>query len=328
MFSLAEFAKLDKNELRAGVIMTILRYSQIMDMIPWENTGSFKTQGVRWQSLPSVAFRKIGATYTASEGSYDQIWESVYAFGGSITWDRAFELATNTVVDPIANQVEMKLRSLALTFNDYWINGDHGTDADGFEGLKKRVAAMPTRQTVYANGAGASAAALDPTASVANARAYLDAFDMAMKYCSNDGAQAIFCNEGVYLGFSRALRYAQISGGQLLDYTQDNFDRRIVTYKGVPLIDVGLKADLTTEIITDAETAGDSGSDATSIYFCSYDPIEGVSGLQMKDMDILDDTGSGPLQPGKVIDWFCGLASWGKYGIVRLANTEGASNWT
>lgn len=325
-FSLAEFAKLDKNEMRAGVIATLLRYSQIMDLIPWENSGSLKTEATRWNTLPTVGFRQINAVYTANEGTYDQIWESVYPFGGKISFDRIFTLASNVLKDPVADQTEMKLKSLAMTWNYYFINGDHGSDPDGFEGLKKRIAAMPTRQTVYAAGSGA--AALDPTASAANARAFLDAWEKSVKYCNGGQCNAIFMNEEMYLGFTRVLRYLNISGGGIMDVTQDNFGRQITTYKGIPFIDVGYKSDLTTEIITDTETAGDSGSDATSVYFASYDPVEGMCGLQMKDMDILDDQSSGPLVIAKVIDWITGLASWGKYGLVRMANCEGASNWT
>lgn len=325
MFSLAEFAKLDKDDLRAGVIMTLLRYSPIMDKIPWENTGSLRSEATRWNTLPDTGFRKIGGTYTASEGSYDQIWESVYPFGGKISWDRIFELTKNTIKDPVADQVEMKLRSLALTFNNYFINGDHAVDEDGFEGLKKRVAAMPTRQTVYA--AGAASAALDPTASTANGRAFIDAWEKAVQYCNAGQVNAIFMNENMILGFTRVLRYLNIAGGQILDYTKDNFSRRVLSWNGIPFVDVGYKYDLTTEIITDTEVAGDSGTDATSVYFVSYDSIEGMTGIQLKNMDIIDSDDD-QLQKSKIIDWICGLATWGKYGLVRMANCEGASNWT
>lgn len=328
-FMLSEYAKLANTpELNSVVMTTILRYSQIMDLLRWENTGSFSQKTTRWNTLPSTGFRKINGVYTASEGTYDQVWESVYAFGGKISWDRAFELVTDPVRDPVADQVEMKLKSLALTFNHNFINGDHATDADGFEGLKKRISLMPSRQTVYPKGAGSTSAPLDPTASAANARAFIGAFDKAMKYCNGDQCNAIFMNENSYLGFSEALRYASAAGLGLLDVTKDSFERRIVTYRGVPFIDVGLKSDQTTEIITDTETDGTGGSIATSYYFVSYDPLEGVSGIQLKDMDVLEDVSGGPTAPAKVVDWFCGLASWGKSGIVRLANVESTPNWT
>jgi len=328
-FQLSEYAKLANTpKLNSAVIMTILRYSQIMDMIPWDNTGSFTQKTTRWNTLPSVAFRDLNGTYTESLGSYDQVWESVYAFGGKVTWDRAYELVTDPIRDPIADTVEMKLKSMALTFNDYFINGDHASDAKGFEGLKKRVSLMPSRQTVYPRGITSVTAPLDPTASTANARAFLSSFDKALKYCNGDKCNAIFMNENSYLGFSEVLTYANVNGGSLLDVTKDEFDRRVVSYRGVPFVDVGLKYDQATEIISDSETDGTGGSIATSYYFVSYDALEGISGIQMKDMDILDDVADGPLQPGKVIDWFCGLASWGKYGIVRLANTESSPNWT
>jgi hypothetical protein len=325
-FLLSEYAKLEKDDLKAGIIMTILRYSQVMDQLKWENIGALKQEATRWNTLPTTAFRKIGGAYASSEGTYDQVWESLYAFGGKLTLDRVYDLTSNVLKDPRADQIEMKLKSKAMTFNHYYINGDHATDGDGFEGLKKRVSLMPARQTVYASAS--DAAPLDPTSSVANARAYLDAIDKSIKYCNAGQCDAIYLNENSYLGFTSVVRYAQVSGGNMMDITKDSFDRTIMTYAGKPLIDVGLQSDMATEIISDTELDGTNTNLATSLYFVSYDSLEGVNGIQLKDMDILDDVSSGPLQPAKVLDWFCGLASWGKYGIVRLANVESKPNWT
>ena len=325
-FTLSEYAKLERDDLKSAVITTFLRYSQIMDFLQWENVGALTQQATRWNTLPDVGFRKIGGDYAASNGTYDQVWESVYAFGGKLSMDRIFDLTSNTIRDPRVDQTEMKLKSLAMTFNDYFINGDHATNADAFEGIKKRVSLMPSRQTVYA--AAYDGPPLDPTASTANARAFLDAIDKSIKYCNAGQCNAIFLNENTYLGFTSVVRYAQVSGANMLDVTQDSFDRQIISYQGIPLIDVGYKSDLTSEIISDTELDGTGTYLASSMYFVSYDDLEGVHGIQLKDIDILDDFSSGPLLPAKVIDWICGLASWGKYGIVHLRNFESKPNWT
>lgn len=331
-YTLAQLAKIETQALRKGVIQTILRYSSLMETVPWENVNSLSNIAVRWETLPTVAFRKINAGYTPNEGDTSQIWESVYGFGGEIKFDRVFDKISNTIVDPKVQQTEMKLKAMALTFNDYFINGDHASDPDGFEGLKKRVASMPTRQTVYFAGTGA-AAALDPTASIANARVFVNKWEECHYKCNRGQVSAILMNEGMYYGFAQVLRYAGTNAGVgFMDITKDSFDREIVTYRGAPFIDVGYKVDMSTEIITDAETADDSGTDATSVYFVSFASDEGLTGIQLSDMEVYDPLSGGEQESTPTtllrIDWWLGLANFGKYGIVRAHNLEGASNWT
>jgi hypothetical protein len=330
--TLAHVAKLETEPLRKGIIMNILRDARAMEVIPWENVDSLRSVAIRWTNLPTAAFRRINEGYTADHGDVEQVWESVYGFGGEINFDRVFDKIGNTIVSPRVLQTKMKLKALSLMFNDYLINGDHGTDEDGFEGLKKRVSLMPSRQSVYF--AGSSSAALDPTASAANARAFLDKFD-EISYRTNRGSVgAYFMNEGLYLGFARVLRYAQVAAGGAgaLDVTRDSFDREIITYRGAKFIDMGLKRDQSTEIIAETETGGTGSANATSIYGVSFGTEQGVTGIQLGPLESYDPLAGGEQEsvPAKLlrIDWWLGLAGFGSYGIVRGRNLEGAANWT
>jgi hypothetical protein len=332
-YTLAQLAQLEQNALRKGIMMTILRYTSIMDVIPWENVDSLKIMASRWATLPTVAFRRVNEGYSPNEGTDEQVWEALYGFGGEIKFDRVFEKVRNVVVDPKVNETQKKLKAMAMTFNDYFINGDHATDPDGFEGLKKRIANSASRQSVYfAGAAGGSTAALDPTASAANANTFLSKFEEAHYKCNAGRVSAVFMNETMYWGFGRVLRYLGSAGGSLMDMTKDQFDRTQITYKGTRFIDVGLKRDQSTEIITDTETALDSGSDATSIYFASFGDDEGLMGAQLGPMEVYDPLNGGEQEstPTKLlrIDWWLGLVSLGKYCLVRGVNCEGAANWT
>ena len=328
--TLAMLAKIEQNELKRYIIANLLREVRLMEVLPFQNVDSLKSVAVRYRNLPSVAFRKIGAGYTASEGDTEQVWESVYALGGEINYDRVFEKVKNTIIDMKKLQTDMKVQSMAFQFNDYLINGDHATDGDGFEGFKKRVAGMPTRQSVYF--AGAAAAALDPTSSVASGRAFIDGLEQ-MHYKTNRGDHnAFLANEGIKWGVGRVMRYIQFAGGNVLDTTKDSFDRTIPTLWGSPVVDVGFKKDQSTEIITETETAGDAASDATSVYAVSFNEQQGCIGIQLSDMEVYDPLNGGEQEalPAKMvrIEWWLGLAGFGSYGITRGRNVEGASNWT
>lgn len=330
--TLAQLAKLETNPLRKTVIMNLLRKAKIMEVLPFTNVNALQSVAVRWRTLPSVDFRKINEGYTSNEtGDTEQVWESVYGFGGDITYDRVLDkIAGSMITDPKRLQMDMKLAAMAFKFNDYFINGDHATEPDGFEGLKKRVAGMPTRQTV--GFAASNAAALDPTASAAAARAFIDYLEKMHTYTNGGQVNGYFCNEGILWGVGRVVRYIQASGGNWLSTTQDSFGRTIPTLWGAPLIDVGLKADQSTEIITETEVAGDSGTDATSIYAVSFNEEQGVTGIQLSPMEVYDPLSGGELssQPSKMtrIDWWLGLAGFGSYGVTRGWNVEGAANWT
>jgi len=331
--TLVNSGKLETQPLRKGVIMNLLRYSPLLGNWPFESVDSLTSIAVRAKTLPTVAFRRINSGYTPSEGDFEQVWESVYGFGGEIEFDRVFDKVTNMIVKPRVAQAQLKLKAMALSFSDYVVNGDHAVDVDGFEGLKKRIAAMPARQTVYAAGAaGDSTAALDPTGSTANARAFLDKWEQAMYRCNSGNVSKILLNEGTYWGFGRILRFLGVSGGPLFDITRDEFDREILSYKGAAFYDVGLKRDQVTEIITGTEVANDAGADATSVYFVSHDMEQGVTGIQLSPMEVYDplDGGERESKPTKLmrIDWWVGLAGFGSYGCTRLRNFEDVAGWT
>lgn len=327
-FNYATFAQLSQSPLKKGLIMNIIRHSPIMERLNFIPVNALENTMIRVESLPDVAFRKINAGYTAGGGAYGQVQESVYAFGGELEFDRVFAKLGNAVVDPMTTEILTKTMAMAFKFNDYFINGDHATDADGFEGLKKRISNMPARQLLAAN----STDILDPTASAANARKFIKLWNKA-HYRANGGDVAfIAVNEALMWGFLDVLMYANIGGGNLVDTTKDLFDREVLTYKGAPFVDMGFKKDMSTEIITVTEDPGDGGNDGTSAYFVPVNEENGVTGIQLSDLEIYDplDGGEQESKPVKMIrmEHWCGIATPGNYGPTRLYGIENPDSWT
>lgn len=328
--TLPEVAKLQTEPLKKGVIMNMLRASKLLQYMKFENVSSLKSVAVRLNTLPTSEFRRINEGYTRTQGTVEQVYESIYPFGGEIELDRVFKKLSSTYIqDPRALQIKMRTQSMALTWADYFVNGDHANDPDGFEGVKKRTANSPARQTIRASS---TTDVIDPTSSAANARYYIDKWEEALYKANSGDANIIVCNEGVKWGLGRVLRYSGISGGPLFDTTKDMFDREVLTYKGIPIIDAGLKVDLSTEIITNSETADDGGSDATSAYFIPINSEQGVTGIQLENMEVYDplNGGEGETTPSNLIrvEWFVGLAGFGSYGPTRLYNIESPASWT
>ena len=324
--TLAQVAKLTKDPLRKGVIMNLLRDSLLLDYLPFENVDSLNSVAVRWTNLPDPTWRRINEDYTADEGDFEQVYESVYAFGGELETDRVWgKVRGSMIVDPEVENMKMHNKAMALTWNDYFINGDHATDVDGIEGLRKRISNMPSRQSVRASS---STDIIDPTASAANCRYYFDKWEEAFMYANNGDLQMIMCNLGIKLGLGRVLRYAAIAQGSLLDVTKDQFDRPIYTYRGIPLTDMGLKLDQSTEIIANGQTAEDSGTDATDAFFVPFNTEQGITGIQLDPIEVFDGKKDKSTADVTVIEWWVGLAGFGSYGPVRLHNIEEPTAWT
>lgn len=332
--TLAQVAKLEENPLRKGIIMNLLRYAKVMELMPFEEVNALTNVAVRWTNLPSVGYRRINEGYTASEGDVEHVYESVYIMGGDIELDVLFDkpqLKSNYITDPAKLQIDMKTKAMAFQWNYDLINGDHTVDPDGFEGLKVRINNAPSRQKIRASS---TTDILDPTASAANARRFLDKWEEAF-YSAGGGEQTasvILCNEGLKWGLGRVIRYLGTAASNVVDMTKDLFDREFPTYKGARIIDMGLKADQSTEVIPSTETAEDAGADATSAYFVPFSTEQGISGIQVGPLEVRYPTGDSEREtkPTKLIrvEWVVGIAGFGSYGPTRLHNIEAPASWT
>jgi hypothetical protein len=213
----------------------------------------------------------------------------------------------------------MKAKAVAFQFNDTFINGDLASNPDAFNGLKQRVATMPARQTIdLTPGAGDS---LKVLASDANMHLFADAIHKASKYV--DGATHIFTNETSFLGLGQIARRLNLYQ-TLTDALGRTWESMSSGSNLLKFVDVGLKGDKSTEIITNTEDPGDAGNDSTSIYVVRMDTTDGLHGLQLSGlgMDIYDPTkgGEDPTAPRVIrrIDWATGLRNLSQYSIARV----------
>lgn len=327
--TIAQLAKLEQDPFNKAVYLDIIRNANLLETFPFETVDSLRVMALEVKSMPDVAWRGMNEGYTeSSTAELDQVFDSLYGFGGDIQYDKVIEKLGNMIQNPVELATSLKLKSLAYGWKDTLINGDHAVNAKQFEGLKKRIASYPTRQTVYA--AASNAAGLDATASAANARKIIASLDRAFKYCNNGNVSAIYCNEAFILGLNRI---ARLLGGNIpLDKSKNLIDQEITTYRGVPLYDMGLKKDQVTEIITCTEPGGDATANTTSLYFASYSIEQGIYGAQLDAPKVYDPLNGGEMStaPAKMrrIDWWNGIVGFGGRGLVRVRNIKDPDLWT
>ena len=342
--TLMDLAKQSKTPLQAFIIQNLLRDpSGIMPLIPFQKVDVLSTLVTRWKVLPSVSYRAVNGAYSESSGATDQVTEGLYALGGDILFDRVFDMVGNTIQDIRKTQTLMKIKAIQMEFINALVNGDHATNINMPEGLWKRINSyLPSRQNLSIGSA------FDATSSNGNTLKLIyymhQLIDLAglrqVPYLEQNGKPTalrpgvILCNRDFRLAFEKALRNVS----QLIDLTQDNYGRFWQTFAGVPLIDVGLKPDQSTEIIANNYGGGTNETRVYCVRFSQDDGADGgFTGLNLNSPDLYDPVAAGEVgasvtqgTPAKSLraDWWIGFAGYGSYYAAALTGVKSPTSWT
>ena len=312
--TMAEYAKQaynDGNLLLGNIADWFLMESNVAQLLPWDTDKALGVKIISMQTLPTVAWRKLNAAYSESTGKYEQKTEDKYIFGHDIDVDIVLAKAGNTIGDIRQNQRMMSMKAMSFEFNDQFINGDPANDE--FKGILKRVddinSAGYTDQYFDAGSATTGRGMLYDTT---DRQYFMDNVAKLIHVTAGHKPSQLLMNSKMYLAFEAALRRENV-----LKQTEDMFGRIINTYQQVPLVDIGIKADQTTEIITNGESLS-LGSDETSIYAVKYGAGEYFWGIQQEPMQVRD---LGEIQTKPVyrdrVEWVVGLAVSNPRSLAR-----------
>lgn len=303
--TLAQSAPLSSNQLQRGVIETFVQESSVLDRIPLMSIGGNAYAYNEEATLPGVEFRAVNSAYAESTGTVNQRTESLVILGGDADVDTFIVQTRGDLNDQRAIQTRMKVKAASYKFQDAFINGDTTVDANSFDGLKKRL-----------TGGQVISAATNGIGPVAAGHDFFDALD-ALIAAVNGGPDVLYMNAAVRARIRSSAR--RLGGWD--NYTEIETGKAIERYNGIPLLDIGSKAD-GTSIIPQTETSG-SSSVASSIYAVKFGQGEGdgaVTGLtnggvQVKDLGEID---AKPVFRTR-IEFFCGLGVFGGKAAARLS---------
>ena len=310
--TLTDLEKSARDPYNKKFISDLARHkNSLWGFLPIESITALKVTGSRINSLPTTGKRNLGGSWTASTGRTEEVQETVSIYGGRIAVDRIAAKVESKSGMPgqLELQTQLLRDSMVYTFNNDFVNGDHGVDPTGIEGLSKRVGNGLSRYDLDLY----SGSSLDVLASVANANKFLNALHAMKTYLG--GVDLIVCNERTLNGIGQALRF--LGQGNLLTQTKDNYERTWDTLFGAPIVDVGYKGDWSTEII--ANNLG-SGTDASHIYFIRKGGDEGLNLIQ------LAGTGPEPYDPlnggqsgsdiVRDVEWALGMMNTSRYSSL------------
>jgi hypothetical protein len=256
-FTLLDY-ELTAPPLTRAVVRTWREASPILDMLSFKTTNNLSEQGIRFNSLPTVPWRKIGEAFTQLKVTPDPWLERVYFMGGKIDIAREYVKAAS-IVDNRAAQTEAVLKGMAFGFNDAFFNNTATADEDAIVGLHYRIHNdLGSNQKFDAN--------LDVSPDTAVTSWQYKAFDIVDDLLDRvDGMpseKVLFMGRTLYYRFQSALR-----SSQLLATTKDQVGRQFMTYgEGGPrIVQAGYKVDQATQILADAEngTALTGGTDSS-----------------------------------------------------------------
>lgn len=311
--TLTEAAKLSTTDLQKGVLETFVQTSPVLDRIPMleieGNAYAYNSEA----TLPGVEFRAVNGSYSESTGTVNQKSETLAILGGDADVDRFIQQTRSNLNDQRATQTAMKVKAISYKFQDTFINGDSSTDANSFDGLKKRLTG---NQVIDADTNGLPVVG----SSNADIHTFLDKLDelLAAVPGINGTNGAIYANAKIIRKIASALRHVGLDTVLM----EDIIGKRAIQWNGIPILDLGTTAAAApVDILPLTETQGTSHA-SSSIYAVKFGADEGdqaVTGLTNGGVQV-EDLGQLQSKPAyrTRIEFYCGMAVFGGKAAARL----------
>src|SRR5438105_3798163 len=111
--TLLEAAKWGDDLLKKGVVETIIRESPILETLPFVTIQGNALKHMQEETLPSVSFRGVNATYTRDFGTDSEHYWGVAILGGEVFVDNFIVRTRGNLGDVKARQFQKKAKANA-----------------------------------------------------------------------------------------------------------------------------------------------------------------------------------------------------------------------
>ena len=127
-YTLADY-QMTATPLTRAVINTWREASPILDLLKFKTDAQLAQEGIRFNGLPTVPWRKIGETFADVKVDPDPWRERLHFMGAKIDVPKEYVQA-KSLVDIRAQQSDAIMRGAAFAFNDAFFNnpGDQTGD--------------------------------------------------------------------------------------------------------------------------------------------------------------------------------------------------------
>lgn len=285
-YTLADYAQ-TATPLTRAVINTWREASPILDMLSFKTDNQLTQEGIRFNSLPTVPWRKIGESFSDVKVTPDPWRERLHFLGAKIDVPKEYVHA-NSLVDVRAQQSEAIMQGSAFAFNDAFFNNTPTGDEDAIVGLWYRI-----HNDLAANQKFDAALDISPDTAVTDW--YFQMFDKVDDLLDRVDGEAsqktLFMGRTMYYRFVSGLRKAN----QL--FSEEHLGKKFLTYGpgGAKIMQAGYKVDQTTQILGDAEVNNTAltGGGESSMYCVRFgEPYIAGWAMNMptaEDVGLLED---------------------------------------
>lgn len=285
-----EAAKLTQDLLLRGVIETIVKESQLLQLLPFlEVTGTAVTYN-REATMPAAAFYEVGDTWAEATPTWTQVTAGLKIIGGDADVDNFVQQTYATPHDIEAEVIASRAKAVASAYLSGFYNGDSASDPKAFDGLTK---AIPAAQTIAAGTNGGTLT--------------LDMMDNLIDLVKPGKPDALLVSRRT----RRRLSALRRTSGSLMETDVDAFGQRAIFYDGIPLV--------VDDFISETQVKGTSAAVCTSVYAIKFGQGVGVMGLENGGIQV--ET-VGELETKDAtrtrIKWYAGLGVFSELGVARI----------
>ncbi|MBZ0254564.1 phage major capsid protein, partial [bacterium] len=293
-----------QNPLARGVIELFPRTSPVLERLPFFTVNGQAYVYNQEKTLPGVGFRGINETYDESTGVVNPQVERLAALGGKCKVDRLLVLTQGSQNNLRAIHDSMKVKSIALEFTGKFFNGDNSVRPKEFDGLKKRITGnqIITKSSPTSGGDVLTLDLLD------------ELIDSVV-----GGPDVLFMNKTMRRKVNTLVRAA----GQAIETVSNSFGRQLTAYAGVPIAPIEQDHEENDILPFTEDNPGGGTAASTSLYAVRFGTVQYVSGLQARQMDVIDQ-GLQDVFYQTLVDWYCGIGVFHPKAAARLRGIKNA----
>jgi hypothetical protein len=306
-----EYAKsIDDSDPTRAFVENMIMESDVMRAIPILPAERGKRAYMDMASLPTVGFRGLNEAGNQGLGTFNLREEDTFFIDDYIFADRA-------MIDrlgPEGKYKQEKLKSVALGqfFSQNCIKSDNSSNARTPNGMQARCPdSTAVTGNLIINNVGVGGGAL----SLAN----MDAL-----YWRVNKPSHWIVPRGLMPFFDAAARNNTLVN-QTVQYAEDDFGRRIIKFKGLPIL-FGYEPDDSPDLLPFSEVASGGGGAVTSSVYCVSFRPGGFYAIEQTPLQVMPE---GPTvgQPfdSTHIKWDYGFAREHPKAIARLSSITNAA---
>jgi hypothetical protein len=302
--TLAEAAATTVNQVRKGIIETIIRDEPIMARIPFETVlGNAYQWHKEATPLAGAAFFSPNETRTESTPTWTQATAALTILAGDADVDNFLRKTRSNYANLKADTIMLKTKSVRFKFLDTFFYGSVAIDPKSFDGL---VIQVPTAMYTWTgDGGGVNPAALS-----------MKKLDTALDKIMGVRPDVIVTTKAV-----RNMIKAYIRAQGNVNTTMDEWGNQFVEYAGIPILtsDSMVNTEVNAASVYSAKTGGASSS-LFAIHFGSDGllGLQGPDGLEVRELGELETKDAERTR----IQWYVSLANINPQAVAWVVGID------